>query len=35
MDYKRLQKAKNFKYLCHEISSENEKHVEQKLEKFA
>ena len=30
-----LQKAKNFKYLCYEISNENEKHIEQKLEKFA
>jgi len=28
-------KAKNFKYLCHEISNENENLIEQKPEKFA
>jgi hypothetical protein len=28
-------KAKTFKYLCHEISNENEKHIEQKPEKIA
>jgi len=34
VDNKWLQKAKNFKYLCHEISNENEKYIEQKLKKF-
>jgi hypothetical protein len=34
VDNKRLQKAKNFKYLGCEISYENEKNIQQNLENF-